>query len=141
MKAGQWNREPWQPSYSPTGAGPLPVAPVSCEGEECGIEAHRESCRLRQNKLCLMTRQQVLDLYFMDARFRLIELAAFLDRVDCADGEADFRLDAFRQALHELEGTGPERARQVLLAFSDPSTAPIDKAQGKGATGAWPGSK
>ncbi|TMQ01729.1 MAG: hypothetical protein E6L09_02270, partial [Verrucomicrobia bacterium] len=28
----------------------------------------------------LMTRHQVLDLYFMDARFKLIELAAFLDR-------------------------------------------------------------
>ena len=28
----------------------------------------------------IMTRQQVLDLYFMDARFKLIELAAFLDR-------------------------------------------------------------
>ena len=27
-----------------------------------------------------MTRQQVLDLYFMDARCKLIELAAFLDR-------------------------------------------------------------
>ena len=36
-----------------------------------------------------MTRQQVLDLYFMDARFRLIELAAFLDRVERAEGQAD----------------------------------------------------
>ena len=28
-----------------------------------------------------MTRQQILDLYFMDARAKLIDLAAFLDRV------------------------------------------------------------
>ena len=28
-----------------------------------------------------MTRQQVLDLYFLDARHKLIEIAAFLDRV------------------------------------------------------------
>src|SRR5262245_29267097 len=48
-----------------------------------------------------MTRQQVLDLYFMEARAKLIDIAAFLDRVDCAQGEADFRLKAFRKALEE----------------------------------------
>jgi len=86
-----------------------------------------------------MTRQQVLDLYFMDARFRLIELAAFLDRVDRGEGDADFRLAAFRNALRELDGNKPERAKQVLLAFSDPTTEPIAKAPGKGAVGAWQG--
>ena len=88
-----------------------------------------------------MTRQQVLDLYFMDARFRLIELAAFLDRVERAEGQADFRLEAFRKALRELEASKPERAKQVLLALSDPTTEPIEKAPGKGAVGAWPGQK
>jgi hypothetical protein len=86
-----------------------------------------------------MTRQQVLDLYFMDARFKLIELAGFLDRVDRADGRADFRLDAFRKALRELDTAKPERAKQVLLALSDPTAEPIEKAPGKGAVGAWPG--
>ena len=85
-----------------------------------------------------MTRQQVLDLYFMDARFKLVELAAFLDRVDRGEGPADFRLDAFRKALRELDGKKPERAKQVLLALSDPTTEPIAKAPGKGAVGAWP---
>ena len=84
-----------------------------------------------------MTRQQVLDLYFMDARFKLIEVAAFLDRVDRAEGQADFRLDAFRNALRELDGNQPKRANQVLLALSDPTTTPIEKAPGKGAIGAW----
>jgi hypothetical protein len=84
-----------------------------------------------------MTRQKVLDLYFMDARFRLIELAAFLDRVERAEGEADFRLDAFRKALRELDADKPERAKQVLLAFSDPTSEPTAKAPGKGAAGAW----
>jgi len=86
-----------------------------------------------------MTRQQALDLYFMDARFKLLELAAFLDRLDRAQGQADFRLDAFRRALRELDSKKPERAKQVLLAFSDPTTEPIEKAPGKGAVGAWPG--
>src|ERR1035438_9984746 len=30
-----------------------------------------------------MTRQQALDLYFLDARHKLVELAAFLDRCTC----------------------------------------------------------
>ena len=89
----------------------------------------------------MMTRQQVLDLYFMENRAKLIDLAAFLDRLDRAPGEADFRLDAFRQALRELGGAQPGRAKNVLLALSDPTTDPIDKAPGKGAIGAWPGAR
>jgi len=87
-----------------------------------------------------MTRQQVLDLYFVDARHKLIDLAAFLDRVERAAGPDDFRLKAFRRAIRELGGKS-SRAKKVLLAFSDPTTQPIAKAQGKGATGAWPGRK
>ena len=84
-----------------------------------------------------MTRQQVLDQYFMDARHKLIDIAAFLDRVQRAKGKADFRLDAFKKAITELHGKQPQRARKVLLTFSDPTTKPIDKAPGKGAIGAW----
>ena len=86
-----------------------------------------------------MTRQQVLDLYFMDARSKLIELAAFLDRVGRAEGPADFRLQALEGAIAELEKPSPDFARRVLLALSDPTTEPVPKAPGKGAVGAWPG--
>ena len=82
-----------------------------------------------------MTREQVLDLYFLDARHKLIEIAAFLDRVDRADGTDDFRIQAFRTALGKLSG-GKHRAKDVLLAFSDHSIEPIEKAPGKGAVGA-----
>jgi len=85
-----------------------------------------------------MTRQQVLDLYFLDARHKLIELAAFLDRLERAEGDGDFRAEAFRAALGELTGNKKGRAKNVQLAFSDPTTAPIDKAPGKGAVGAYP---
>ena len=88
-----------------------------------------------------MTRQQLLDLYFMDARSKLIDLAAFLDRVDRGEGEPDFRLAAFRKALLELQAGKPERARRVLMSLSDPTTDPIAAAPGKGAVGAWPGAK
>ena len=84
-----------------------------------------------------MTRNELLDLYFMDARARLIDLAAFLDRVDRGTGDADFRLAAFRSALKELAGGQPTRARDVLLSLSDPTSEPIGKSPGKGAVGAW----
>ncbi len=86
-----------------------------------------------------LNRTQVLDLYFLDARCKLIEIAAFLDRVERAPGDADFRLDALRSALQHLGANQPSRAEQVLLAFSDPTLDPIAKAPGKGAIGAWPG--
>ena len=86
-----------------------------------------------------MTRQQLLDLYFMDARARLIDLAAFLDRIERAEGGEDFRMKAFRLALNELSKNNRDKARQVLLAFSDPTTEPIATATTKTACGAWPG--
>jgi hypothetical protein len=85
------------------------------------------------------TRQQMLDLYFLDARHKLIEIAAFLDRVGRAAGRADFRLDAFRRALRELNRSDNDRARRVLLALSDPTRQPIPKATTKAACGAWRG--
>ena len=86
-----------------------------------------------------MTRQQVLDLYFMDARSKLIDLAAFLDRVQRADGPDDFRFAAFHSALEQLAVESPNRAEKVLLALSDPTTEPLPTATTKAACGAWPG--
>lgn len=73
----------------------------------------------------------------MDARCRLIEIAAFLDRMDRASGEGDYRWDAFKKALAHLSDEQPERARQVLMALSDPTLDPVEKAPGKGASGAY----
>ena len=84
-----------------------------------------------------MTRNELLDLYFMDARAKLIDIAAFLDRVDRGTGDADFRLPSFLEAMKALAGNEPQRAKNVLLSLSDPTTEPIAKAPGKGAAGAW----
>jgi len=85
-----------------------------------------------------MNRQQLLDLYFLEARARLIDLAAFLDRMDRAQGEADFRLAALKRALGELCREDGRRAENVLLSLSDPTKEPIPTATTKGACGAWP---
>jgi len=86
-----------------------------------------------------MTKQEILDLYFLDARHKLIEIAAFLDRVERAKGRADFRLEAFRIALGELTGTEIGLAKRVLVVFSDPTAEPIPVATTKSACGAWHG--
>jgi hypothetical protein len=87
-----------------------------------------------------MTKQAVLDLYFAEARSKLIDLAAFLDRIERAGGEGDFRLESFRAGLREIAaGDGPDHARQLLTLLSDPTTEPVPAASIKSAAGAWPG--
>ena len=86
-----------------------------------------------------MNRNQLLDLYFLDARARVIDLAAFFDRIDRAEGEADFRLAALKQALALMERGESERARKVLMSLSDPTGEPVAKASTKGAVGAYSG--
>jgi hypothetical protein len=86
-----------------------------------------------------MNRQQLLDLYFLEARAKLIDLAAFFDRMDHAQGEPDFRLNALQRALAELSRSDSSRAEHVLLSLSDPTAEPIAAATTKAACGAWPG--
>jgi len=82
------------------------------------------------------SKQQLLDLQFIDARHKLIDLAAFLDRIDRHPGAGDFRYEALKAALPILLTDRPDRARAVLDAFSDHSTEPIPKATFQGALGA-----
>ncbi|MFN7560636.1 MAG: hypothetical protein ACK5TH_02560 [Prosthecobacter sp.] len=83
------------------------------------------------------TSVNLVDLGFMDSRSKLIDLAAFLDRVQRAGQEGDFRVQALKNALTLLSQEKPQRAKDVLLSFSDPSTEPIAKATIQGAIGAF----
>lgn len=90
-----------------------------------------------------LSRAQAIDLYFMEHRAKLLDVAAFLDRLDRTAGPVagpgDFRLDAFRGAVALLLDGRPHRAKRILELFSDPTSGPIDRAGVKGATGAYPG--
>ena len=81
----------------------------------------------------------LVDLGFMDSRSKLIDLAAFLDRVQRAGQDGDFRVQALKHALTLLSQDKPQRAKDVLLSLSDPSTEPIAKATIQGAIGAHKG--
>ena len=84
-----------------------------------------------------LDRAGVIDRYFLEHRAKLIDLAAYLDRVDRAGGDGDFRDVAFRQALQILVDGEPQRARRVLDLLSDHSTGMPQSAEGtKGAAGA-----
>ncbi len=86
-----------------------------------------------------MNRQELLDLYYLEARAKLIDVAAFLDRLERAEGAPDFRLTAFTQALTQLDLAQGSRVERVLASLSDPTTEPIPAATTKAACGAWPG--
>ena len=57
------------------------------------------------------SKKELLDLQFIDARHKLIDLAAFLDRIDRHDGEDDYRFAALKNALPILLSDRPDRAR------------------------------
>ena len=83
------------------------------------------------------TSVNLVDLGFMDSRSKLIDLAAFLDRVQKAGQDGDFRVQALKNALTLLSQDKPQRAKDVLLSFSDPSVEPIAQATMQGAIGAF----
>ena len=79
----------------------------------------------------------VVDQGFIPVRAKLIEVAAFLDRVERHAVAGDFRCTALREAARVLVDGKPERARRILEKLSDPTTEPEVTSSGKAALGAW----
>ena len=81
-------------------------------------------------------KKKIADLHFMDARCKLIDLAAFFDRMDRHEGAADYRDQALRAALPILLENRGDRAKAVLDFLSDESTELLESAPFQGAFGA-----
>ena len=79
----------------------------------------------------------MVDHGFIPIRAKLIEVAAFLDRVDRHRVANDFRCVALREAAALLVDGKGERARRILEKLSDPTTEPEAVSSGKAALGAW----
>jgi len=77
-----------------------------------------------------------VELSFMDSRAKLLDVAAFLDRVQRFDQESDYRVKALKDAIAILQSETPDRAKRVLLHFSDMTEEPIPEAHTQGAAGA-----
>jgi hypothetical protein len=82
-------------------------------------------------------RNAIVDYGFIPVRAKLIEVAAFLDRVERYAVAEDYRCTALRKAARLLVDGKPERARRILEQLSDPTTEPEAKSSGKAAFGAW----
>lgn len=78
-----------------------------------------------------------VDRGFVPVRADLIEVAAFLDRVERYAVSDDFRCVALREAAALLVDGRPERVRRILEKLSDPTTGPAAAASGQAALGAW----
>ena len=62
---------------------------------------------------------RALDQFFLEARARLLDLAAFLDRVDRGDGSAnDPRMQRIHGAIAALQSDSPGRAAAIQKIFS-----------------------
>ena len=83
--------------------------------------------------------KDVVDEYFIENRTRLLEIAAFLDRLDRADAaysSRDFRMQAFAEALAAISA-GSGRLERIQLLLSDPTTEPLGALDRKSAFGAY----
>ena len=97
---------------------------------------------------CPLTARAVVDLYFMEHRAKLLDIAAFLDRLDRAaadptgptgpKGHDDVRVRALRRALPLLLDGQPDRVRRILELLSDHTVEPIPAAHTQSALGADP---
>jgi hypothetical protein len=85
-----------------------------------------------------LTGADTVDEYFIENRTRLLEIAAFLDRVDRIDPSAasrDFRMRVFAEAVEAL--AGPDRLLRIQMLLSDPTVEPLERLDRKSAIGAF----
>lgn len=85
-----------------------------------------------------LNKREVVERFFIENRTRLIELAAYLDRIDRAPGAAidgDFRVRALRRGLERLLG-GAGRTADIQLLLSDRDLTLRDELDQKSADGA-----
>ena len=85
------------------------------------------------------TKKDIVDRYFLEHRAKVLDIAAFLDRIDrCDEEESDFRIDALRKCIAELQTDTEGRTQRILELLSDQTAEPIDVAGDKGVSGAAP---
>ncbi len=69
-----------------------------------------------------MSREQVVDRYFLEMRAKVLEVAASLDRIDrsnpAGNDANDARLGKLQRAIRVLLDPGPGRAEKVQQIFS-----------------------
>jgi len=88
---------------------------------------------------CPLSANEIVDQYFLEHRAKVLDVAAFLDRIDRSvanEACADHRVEALLTCIAMLHDGDGDRTRRIQHRLSDQSTAPIDAAPMQGATGA-----
>jgi hypothetical protein len=88
----------------------------------------------------MLSQNELLDEYFVENRNRLLEVAAFLDRLNRAGparSTTDFRKKALAAALESLAAPSENHVMQLQALLSDPTTEPIPALDRKSAIGAY----
>ena len=88
---------------------------------------------------CPLTQQQLVEEYFLEHRTKILDIAAFLDRLDRSvrqDAADDFRMVAFRKALAVLGDDAPGRIDRVQMLLSDQTVEPLISRDRQSAYGA-----
>ena len=93
---------------------------------------------------CPLTQRELIDGFFMEHRAQIIDIAAYLDRLDRSvqhDAESDFRFLAIQRAMRELGSDEGGRVERILMHLSDPVVELMDTRDRQNALGAFAGSE
>jgi hypothetical protein len=92
----------------------------------------------RKAAISPMNRTELIDEYFIENRTKVLDIAAFLDRLDRAgQRNSDFRTDALRDALRVLASDDQAKVQKIQMILSDPNAEPLPALDRKSARGAY----
>lgn len=100
-----------------------------------------------QKKFCTNSSDsqiELINLFFIENRGKMLDVAAFLDRMDRAsekNAENDFRYISLKKAQELLASDTPQRVEKILMMLSDTTVEPLDSLDRKSAEGAYNNSK
>lgn len=91
---------------------------------------------------CPLDASLTIQKYFVENRSRILDIAAYLDRIDRSQNpekaKDDFRMAALQRALEELTRPGVGRVEKIHEILSDPTLDPLESpALEKSAWGAY----
>jgi len=93
----------------------------------------------RYQKSCPMSQQELINEFFIEHRVHILEIAAYLDRLDRAthkNARQEFRYLAFKKAVAELVSDKPGRIERIQMILSDQDVRLLEERDQQSAWGA-----
>lgn len=93
----------------------------------------------KYDNTCPMSQKDLIAEYFMEYRAQLLDVAAFMDRMERSvekNGEEDFRYKALLAAIDVLASGDPMRTERMQMILSDTDTRLLEERDSVSAFGA-----